>query len=96
MTQAWPQTFVDNPRKENCKVCRWEGMQYELLEAFSPFIKPEPMHPDKHLIYGCPECKSTNQFYWKCDTKGCENAECGGTQLENGELLLWCRKHEPR
>jgi len=96
MIQAWTQTFVDNPRNWNCIVCGWEGKSSEQLTADNPFMPVEFMHPDKHLVYGCPECKSTNQFYWKCDKKGCENAEIGGKQLENGELLLWCRKHEPR
>jgi hypothetical protein len=65
-------------RKVFCKECDWRGDLYQdaLCEA-NPFDRSEN-------IYGCPKCKSVEQFAMACDYNGCWKEVTGGFSTPDG------------
>jgi Zn finger protein HypA/HybF involved in hydrogenase expression len=71
--------------KIRCIECEWTGELSELLEDKNPFDLEE-------YIYGCPVCKSIDQFEYICDEPGCNHTITCGFPTETGYRRT-CGKH---
>lgn len=71
--------------KWKCNECGHHFVQDNFLVATNPFN-------NKETIYGCPECKTVDQFTNICDEDGCKSdATCGWPS--NPAYRRTCHKH---
>lgn len=75
------------PGKYKCEDCGWLGFDREMLTA------PNPFDPDD-IVFGCPRCRSIDNFVGLCDEPGCNERGGMGTPTPNG--YRWtCYAHHP-
>lgn len=73
--------------KIKCTECKWIGKWDDVLQATNPFDSDD-------IIFGCPSCKSVDQFRYVCDEPGCKEEVSCGTATDEGYRRT-CGKHCP-
>ena len=69
-----------------CTHCRTRSDDDELLRAPHPFIEEDS-------IWGCPNCRETDNITRACDEEGCLQEASAGTPTQEGGYTWRCSSH---
>src|SRR5690606_22367208 len=80
-------TDMDRPARVRCNTCEWVYTMDHALRAPNPFDPSES-------IYGCPNCKSVEDFVRLCDRVGCDNAgSCGQSTPDRYQVTCYDHRY---